>query len=94
MSKHPRTRHRTRIRNAGAGTSRPDTPELEGGEPLPEELTGKASATSDNLAALFANNDAEHIADGFRGGSDDDPATDIPKSDRTRPDAEEDVTAA
>ncbi len=93
MSKHPKTRNRNRIRRGGAGTSRPDTPSLEGGKPLPEELTGRASGTSESVATLFAADTAEHFADGFRGGSDDDPGSDIAKEDGTRPDAEQDVTA-
>jgi hypothetical protein len=39
--------------------------------PLPEEVTGKASGTNDDLVALFREDDGEHMADGFRGGSDD-----------------------
>jgi hypothetical protein len=54
-------------------TTRPDTPELEGGIPLPEELTGRASGTRDHLTALFDNETAAHLADGFRGGSGDEP---------------------
>ena len=56
-----------------AATSRPNVPELEGGRPLPEELTGRASRTSDDLTALFGNDSPEHLADGVRGGSGDDP---------------------
>lgn len=56
-----------------AGTDRPDTPELEGGIPLPEELTGRASGTGDYLTALFDDETAAHLADGFRGGSGDEP---------------------
>ncbi len=41
------------------------------GTPLPDELTGRASKTNDDLASLFDNETEEHIADGFRGGSDD-----------------------
>ncbi len=99
MSKHPKTRNRKRANVAGttranvARTTRPDTPELEGGTPLPEELTGRASGTGESLGALFANAGAQHMADGFRGGSNDDTGSDIPKGDVTRPDAEEDVTA-
>jgi hypothetical protein len=93
MSKHPKTRNRDRIRKGGAGTSRLDAPLRDDDKPLPEELTGKASGTSDDLTALFKGDNAEHFADGFHGGSNDDPATDIPKSASTRPDAAEDVTA-
>ena len=99
MSKHPKTRNRKRANVAGttranvARTTRPDTPELEGGTPLPEELTSRASGTRESLGALFANVGAQHMADGFRGGSNDDVGSDIPKGDDTRPDVEEDVTA-
>ena len=57
--------------HADGDTSRPETPELEGRVPLPEELTGKASSTDDDLVTLFDDSDGGHIADGFRGGSDD-----------------------
>lgn len=56
-----------------AETSRPETPAIEGGLPLPEELTGRASGTGEDLTALFDNDSKQHLADGFRGGSDDDP---------------------
>ncbi len=75
-------------------TSRPDTPELEGGVALPEELTGRSSGTSEDVSALFANDSAEHFADGFRGGSNDDRGTDLVKDEDTAPDTDEDVTAA
>jgi hypothetical protein len=39
--------------------------------PVPDELTGRASRTEDDLAALFENEDQEHITDGFKGGSGD-----------------------
>lgn len=54
-------------------TNRPATPELEGGIPLPEELTGRASGTGEDLTALFNNESEAHLADGFRGGSEDEP---------------------
>lgn len=57
--------------HSDGGTTRPETPELEGRMPLPEEVTGKASATDEDLVTLFDEDDAGHIADGFRGGSDD-----------------------
>jgi hypothetical protein len=57
--------------HADGDTGRPETPELEGRVPLPEELTGKASGTDDDLVTLFDDPDGGHIADGFRGGSDD-----------------------
>jgi len=77
---------------AAETTSRPDTPELEGGTPLPEELTGRASATDEDLTSLFANDSGDHIADGFRGGSNADPESEILNEDDTDP-ADEDVTA-
>ncbi len=39
------------------------------GTPLPDELTGRASKTDDDLATLFDNDSQEHLKDGFRGGS-------------------------
>lgn len=54
-------------------TDRPSTPVLEGGTPLPEELTGRASGTGEDLTALFNNESPAHLADGFRGGSEDEP---------------------
>jgi hypothetical protein len=57
-------------------TDRPATPELEGGIPLPEELTGRASGTDEDLTALFNNESEAHLADGFRGGSEDEPVAD------------------
>ncbi len=55
-----------------SGMSRPDSPALEE-TPLPEELTGRASKTGEDLTALFGNETPEHLADGFRGASGDDP---------------------
>lgn len=40
------------------------------GTPLPDELTGRASKTDDDLTSLFENDSEEHIKDGFKGGSD------------------------
>jgi hypothetical protein len=57
--------------HADGSTRRPETPELEGRIPLPEELTGRASGTDDDLVALFDNTSVAHLTDGFRGGSDD-----------------------
>jgi hypothetical protein len=59
--------------HADGDTTRPETPELEGRMPLPEELTGKATGTDEDLVTLFDDEAGEHIADGFRGGSDDEP---------------------
>jgi hypothetical protein len=47
-------------------------PDLEGA-PISEELTGRASKTEDDLGALFGNETEEHIEDGFKGGSGDEP---------------------
>lgn len=60
-------------------TTRPDAPALEGRTPLPEELTGRASATDESVSELFAEDSAAHLADGFRGGSGDDPESDVSK---------------
>lgn len=48
---------------------------------LPEELTGRASGTGEDLEALFENTSDEHLADGFRAGNGDDPETDVERSD-------------
>jgi hypothetical protein len=82
-----------KAKQATAETSRPDAPELEGGTPLPEELTGRASGTSEDVTTLFANEAADHLADGFRGGSNGDRGSDLPNEHETDPDADEDVTA-
>ena len=59
--------------HANGGTTRPATPEHEGRVPLPEEITGKASGTDEGLVSLFGEQAGEHLADGFRGGSEDEP---------------------
>ena len=64
-----------------ATTRRIETPALEGREPLPEELTGRASGTGENLSTLFEDGSGAHLSDGFRGGSDDDRETDVKKLD-------------
>ena len=64
----------TSASHSDGATNRPETPELEGRIPLPEELTGKASGTDEDLASLFNDHDGEHLADGFRGGSGDETA--------------------
>ena len=61
--------------HADGGTTRPETPELEGRAPLPEELTGKASGTDEDLVTLFDDKQGEHMADGFHGGSEDEERT-------------------
>ncbi len=70
--KSPAPRH-----DSVAMTKRPDAPALEGGIPLPEELTGRASSTNEEVTTLFARDTAEHFTDGFRGGSGDDPGSDL-----------------
>jgi hypothetical protein len=47
-------------------------PELEGA-PIAEELTGRASKTDEDLKALFSNESEDHLKDGFKGGSGDEP---------------------
>jgi hypothetical protein len=74
-------------------TSRPETPELEGVTPLPEELTGRASATPEDLATLFRNDAPDHMADGFRGGSNSDHEADRSLTRDTTPRTDQDVTA-
>ncbi|MBK7594754.1 MAG: hypothetical protein IPP98_04210 [Gemmatimonadetes bacterium] len=59
-------------------TTQPEYPALEGRDPLPEEITGRASGTRDDLVALFDSTDRDHLADGFRGGSEDDDAAEDP----------------
>ena len=73
---------RNKKATADGTTTRAETPEFEGRMPLPEEITGLASAGDDNLVALFDNPSAAHLADGFRGGSEDesDPETAPTKS--------------
>lgn len=67
--------------HADGTTARPETPALEGREPLPAELTGRASGTDDDLVSLFGDGSDEHLTDGFRGGS-----QDVPGSRETPPD--------
>lgn len=47
-------------------------PDLEGA-PISEELTGRASKTDEDLKSLFSNESEDHLEDGFKGGSGDDP---------------------
>jgi|KBSSwiStaDraftv2_1062776.scaffolds.fasta_scaffold1422765_1 hypothetical protein len=44
--------------------------------PAPEELTGRAAKTEEDLKALFSNEGGDHISDGFKGGSGDEPGND------------------
>ncbi len=55
-------------------------------ESAPKELTGRASATDDDLTALVRNDSQDHFTDGFSGGSGDDSGVAIEK--------DEDATAA
>ncbi len=66
----------TPIEHADGTTERPETPSLEGREPLPPEITGRASGTDESLIDLFDNASAEHLNDGFQGGSEDDERVD------------------
>jgi len=50
--------------------------DVDGITPLPEQLTGRASGTDEDLVALFENPTDKHMADGFRGGSEDEPPVD------------------
>jgi len=59
------------VAHADGSTRRPESPTLEGRVPLPEEITGRASGTRESLVELFGNTSDAHLADGFRGGSDD-----------------------
>jgi len=78
MAKTPNTRKVSDLEqmHADGGTNRPEDPELEGRVPLPEELTGRASGTDEDLVALFENRSDKHLTDGFRGGSEDEPPVD------------------
>lgn len=80
MPRHRRVK--PAVGHVPATTRREETPELEGRHPLPEELTGRASGTSEDLATLFDDASTDHLQDGFRGGSDDDSETDVQKLDR------------
>jgi hypothetical protein len=87
--KRPRKKSRRHVEE----TSRPETPELEGVTPLPEELTGRASGTGEDLTTLFENDAPDHMADGFRGGSNSDHEADRPLTSDTTPRGDNDVTA-
>ena len=73
----PATLRRTGPSDDGT-TVQPEYPALEGREPLPEEITGRASGTRDDLVSLFDSTDRDHLADGFRGGSEDEDAAEDP----------------
>jgi len=70
-----KTRQAKPASHASGETARPESPALEGRTPLPEELSGKASGTDDDLVTLFDGESGGHLADGFRGGSGDEPRT-------------------
>ena len=61
------------LEHARATTSRPASHSLDDLPDVPEELTGRASTTREKLTTLFSNRSDAHLADGFRGGSGDDP---------------------
>ena len=58
-----------------------DEPKSKGDGALPEEVTGRASRGGEDLVSLFANDQQDHMADGFRGGNGDDPETDVETAD-------------
>ena len=62
-------------------TGASEEPLSKGDRPLPEELTGRASGTEEDLTSLFSNDSAEHLTDGFRSGNGDDPEADVERSD-------------
>jgi hypothetical protein len=41
---------------------------------LPDEITGRADATDEDLTSLFENDSKRHLSDGFHGASGDDAA--------------------
>jgi hypothetical protein len=75
--------------HADGTTDRPEIPELEGRVPLPEEVTGRASGTDEDLVALMGSDSADHLADGFRGGSGDEESRSGDDGDDTPPHAPE-----
>ena len=60
----------------GEVSSRAEDLDVDRITPLPEEITGRASGTDEDLVALFENPTGKHMTDGFRGGSDDEPPVD------------------
>lgn len=72
-------------RAAAAVTARPSLPILDGLSDQPRELTGRAAGTTEDLNALFTNTSPEHLADGFRGGSDDEQPSANDQADGTGP---------
>ncbi len=59
---------------------------------MPEELTGRASKTDEDLTTLFQNRGADHIEDGFKGGSNRDEGVEIPNGPDEDSSDDEDVT--
>ena len=53
---------------------RPEVPADLEDRPAPEELTGRASKTEEDLGSLFGNEGGDHLSDGFKGGSGDEQA--------------------
>lgn len=70
--------------HADGSTRHPEYPSLEGRTPLPEEITGRASATNEDLVELFVNESDAHLEDGFRGGSEDETRDDVDGPDDPR----------
>lgn len=79
----------SRVTHADGATRRPESPTLEGRVPLPEEITGRASGTDEDLAELFDNPTGAHLTDGFRGGSDDESVREEPGISKPRPSSDE-----
>jgi hypothetical protein len=52
---------------------------------LPDEITGQAAATDEDLTSLFRNASKSHFSDGFHGASGDD-AAGVIRDDRGTPD--------
>jgi len=62
-------------------TGGPTDPVNKGDRPIPQELTGRAAGTGEDLLSLFSNRSDEHLTDGFRAGNGDDPDTDVERTD-------------
>jgi hypothetical protein len=65
--------------------SSPTAGSIEDDVTLPDEITGQAAATDEDLTALFRNASKAHYADGFHGASGDD-AAGVIRDDRGSPD--------
>jgi hypothetical protein len=70
--------------HANGYTTRPESPALDGRSTMPEEMTGQASWTDEDLVALVRQKRAERLRDGFRGGSGDGPADVTASTDQVR----------